>query len=47
VRGGDVRVIIDAPIATAGMTSADTTSLRNDVYDTIAGRVREMGGAVA
>ncbi|MCI0679139.1 MAG: 1-acyl-sn-glycerol-3-phosphate acyltransferase [Actinobacteria bacterium] len=46
VRGGRVEVIIDSPIETTGMTSADTTALRDRVYDVIAGRVRELGGRV-
>jgi 1-acyl-sn-glycerol-3-phosphate acyltransferase len=46
VRGGLIEVIIDAPVETTGMTSANTGALRDRVYETIAGRVRAMGGAV-
>jgi 1-acyl-sn-glycerol-3-phosphate acyltransferase len=46
VRGGTVEVIIDAPVDTSGMTPADTGALRDRVYDTIADRVRTMGGTV-
>lgn len=47
VRGGDVRVIVDPPIPTEGLGRADTTELRDRVYELIARRVTEMGGQVA
>lgn len=46
VRGGPVRVVIDPPIPTAGLTMADTSTLRDQTYQVISGRVQEMGGAV-
>ncbi len=46
VRGGPVKVVIDAPIETEGMTPADTGSLRDRTYEIISERVREMGGKV-
>ena len=46
VRGGKVAVIIDPPLETKGMGASDTGPLRDRVYDTIAGRVRSLGGAV-
>jgi 1-acyl-sn-glycerol-3-phosphate acyltransferase len=47
VRGGLIRVMIDKPVETDGMTSADTGDLRDQVREIIGGRVEEMGGAVA
>jgi 1-acyl-sn-glycerol-3-phosphate acyltransferase len=47
VRGGLIRVMIDKPVETDGMTSADTGELRDQVREIIGGRVEEMGGAVA
>jgi 1-acyl-sn-glycerol-3-phosphate acyltransferase len=47
VRGGLIRVVIDKPVETEGMTSADTGDLRDQVREIIGGRVAEMGGAVA
>ena len=44
--GGPVHVVIDAPIETNGLTSADTGALRDQTRQLIAGRVEEMGGAV-
>lgn len=47
VRGGHVRVIVDPAIPTEGLSRADTTELRDRVYELIAKRVTEMGGQVA
>lgn len=47
VRGGKVDVVIDPPIETTGMTHADSGDLRDQVYELISNRVREMGGQVA
>jgi 1-acyl-sn-glycerol-3-phosphate acyltransferase len=47
VRGGLIRVVIDKPVETDGLTSADTGDLRDQVREIIGGRVEEMGGAVA
>ena len=47
VRGGHIRVVIDAPIETTAMTHADTSRLRDQVFDIIASRVTEMGGVVS
>lgn len=46
VRGGPVKVIVDAPIPTAGLEHSDTGTLRDQAYDLIAKRVSEMGGRV-
>jgi 1-acyl-sn-glycerol-3-phosphate acyltransferase len=46
VRGGLIRVVIDKPVETEGLTSADTGELRDQVREVIAGRVEGMGGAV-
>ena len=46
VRGGLVRVVLDKPVETEGMTSSDTGDLRDQVREVIAGRVEAMGGAV-
>jgi 1-acyl-sn-glycerol-3-phosphate acyltransferase len=47
VRGGLIRVVLDKPLETEGMTTADTGDLRDQVREVIAGRVETMGGAVA
>jgi 1-acyl-sn-glycerol-3-phosphate acyltransferase len=47
IRGGLIRVVIDKPIETEGMTNADTGDLRDQTREIIAGRVEAMGGAVA
>lgn len=44
VWGGKARVIIDAPIETAGKTQADVGILRDQTQALIASRVQEMGG---
>jgi 1-acyl-sn-glycerol-3-phosphate acyltransferase len=46
VRGGTIKVAIDAPLETAGLGPSGAGVLRDRVYDIIAGRVRSMGGAV-
>ncbi len=46
IRGGRVKVIIDKPIETDGLAHSDTTELRNQAHEVIAGRVRAMGGKV-
>lgn len=45
-RGGSIRVIIDKPIETEGLSTSDTGELRDQVREVIAGRVASMGGAV-
>lgn len=46
VRGGTARVIIDPPIETEDLSPSDTGTLRDQAYQIITGRVREMGGPV-
>ena len=46
VRGGLIKVVLDKPVETEGMTTSDTGDLRNQVREVIAGRVEAMGGAV-
>ncbi len=46
VRGGLIRIVLDKPVETEGMTSSDTGDLRDQVQEVIAGRVEAMGGAV-
>ncbi|MGH8870889.1 MAG: lysophospholipid acyltransferase family protein [Acidimicrobiia bacterium] len=46
VRGGVIKVMLDKPIETEGLTSSDTGELRDQVREVIAGRVAGMGGAV-
>jgi hypothetical protein len=46
VRGGVIRVVLDKPIETEGLTTSDTGDLRDQVREVIAGRVESMGGAV-
>lgn len=46
VFGGPIKAVIDAPVDTRGMDHSNTGALRDQVYDLIAGRVREMGGQV-
>jgi 1-acyl-sn-glycerol-3-phosphate acyltransferase len=45
-RGGVIRVVLDKPIETDGLTTSDTGDLRDQVREVIAGRVAAMGGAV-
>lgn len=45
-RGGPVTAIIDPPIETEGMASADVDSLRNQVHEIIAKRITDLGGQV-
>lgn len=45
-RGGQVTAIVDEPIPTHGMTQADADGLRGRVWEIIAKRVTDMGGAV-
>jgi 1-acyl-sn-glycerol-3-phosphate acyltransferase len=45
-RGGSIRVVVDKPIETDGLTTSDTGDLRDQVREVIAGRVASMGGAV-
>jgi len=47
VRGGLIRIVLDKPVETEGMTSSDTGDLRDQVQEVIAGRVEAMGGQVA
>ncbi len=47
VAGGRVRVVIDPPVETAHLSSSDTGDLRDQVYRTISGNVRAMGGPIA
>jgi 1-acyl-sn-glycerol-3-phosphate acyltransferase len=46
VRGGSIRVVLDKPVETEGMSTSDTGDLRDQVREVIAGRVEAMGGAV-
>ncbi|MEA1902009.1 MAG: lysophospholipid acyltransferase family protein [Actinomycetota bacterium] len=46
VRGGAVTLIVDAPIETTGMEHSDTGALRDEIYELISGRVRDLGGEV-
>lgn len=46
VYGGSLKAVVDAPIETVGMNHSDTGALRDQVYELISGRVREMGGRV-
>lgn len=46
VYGGPVKAIVDPPIETAGMNHSDTGVLRDQVFELISGRVRDMGGQV-
>jgi 1-acyl-sn-glycerol-3-phosphate acyltransferase len=46
VRGGVIKVILDKPVETEGMTASDTGDLRDQVREVIAGRVEALGGAV-
>jgi 1-acyl-sn-glycerol-3-phosphate acyltransferase len=46
VRGGLIKVILDKPVETEGMTASDTGELRDQVREVIAGRVEALGGAV-
>ena len=45
-RGGLIRVMLDKPIETEGLTTSDTGELRDQVREVIAARVASMGGAV-
>ncbi|HEY6634435.1 MAG TPA: lysophospholipid acyltransferase family protein [Acidimicrobiia bacterium] len=44
--GGPVVAIVDPPIPTEGMTGADADALRERVWEIIAKRVKDRGGAV-
>ena len=46
VRGGVIRVVLDKPVETEGLTTSDTGDLRDQVREVIAGRVETLGGAV-
>ena len=46
VRGGVIRVVLDKPVETEGMSTSDTGDLRDQVREVIAGRVESLGGAV-
>jgi 1-acyl-sn-glycerol-3-phosphate acyltransferase len=47
IRGGQIKVVLDKPIETEGLSHSDTGDLRDQVREVIAGRVTEMGGTVA
>jgi 1-acyl-sn-glycerol-3-phosphate acyltransferase len=47
MHGGSIKVVIDPPIKTEGMTHADSGELRDQVHDLVAKRVTDMGGRVA
>jgi 1-acyl-sn-glycerol-3-phosphate acyltransferase len=47
IRGGLIKVVLDKPIETEGLTPSDTGDLRDQVRQVISGRVTEMGGRVA
>lgn len=44
--GGSIEVVIDPPIPTEHLTRSDVGPLRDQVYEIISSRVREMGGPV-
>lgn len=46
-RGGSIRVIIDKPIETEGLSTSDTGELRDQVREVITARVSAMGGEIA
>lgn len=46
VRGGSIRIVIDDPEETTGLTGNDVGELRDRVREVIAARVTAMGGAV-
>jgi 1-acyl-sn-glycerol-3-phosphate acyltransferase len=46
VYGGPLKAVVDPPIETTGMNHSDTGALRDQVFELISGRVREMGGEV-
>lgn len=46
VRGGTIKVILDKPIETEGLSHSDTGELRDQVREVISGRVAALGGAV-
>ena len=46
VRGGLIRIVLDKPVETEGMSTPDTGDLRDQVREIIAGRVEAMGGAI-
>lgn len=46
VYGGPLKAVIDPPIETSGMDHSDTGALRDQVFELISGRVRDMGGEV-
>ncbi|MET0566070.1 MAG: lysophospholipid acyltransferase family protein [Acidimicrobiia bacterium] len=46
VRGGVIKVILDKPVETEGMSTSDTGDLRDQVREVIAGRVEALGGVV-
>jgi 1-acyl-sn-glycerol-3-phosphate acyltransferase len=45
--GGRIEVVIDPPLPTAHLTRSHAGALRDQVYEVISSRVREMGGPVA
>jgi 1-acyl-sn-glycerol-3-phosphate acyltransferase len=47
IRGGVIKVVIDKPIETEGLTHSDTGDLRDQVREVISGRVAELGGTTA
>lgn len=47
VRGGHITAVIDPPIETSGLTGADTGMVRDQAYEVISTRVRDMGGPIA
>jgi 1-acyl-sn-glycerol-3-phosphate acyltransferase len=46
IRGGAIKVVLDKPIETEGLTHSDTGELRDQVREVISGRVAAMGGDV-
>lgn len=42
--GGRIEVVIDPPVPTAHLSRSDVGALRDQVYEIISSRVREMGG---
>lgn len=45
--GGDIQVVIDPPIPTEQLARSDAGAIRDQAYEVISTRVREMGGRVA
>lgn len=42
IRGGQVKVVVESPVETTGLTHADTTRLRDEVYGVIESRLADL-----